>query len=758
MFHDWEFKPRQPARDQAGELMRIVQHWLLDGSPSASQVAERVVIDRFQRALPWFMRQAVNMRDPKTVLELVEAIEFADAAFQCDTGERAPPFPRTVALKRRMPEGTQRPVNRPAPPTPRDEPVPTDPLSPPIRKWLAGCIVHQETPPGAPEITVEIQGRNYQALLDSGSAVTLVHENVLRPRVNSKMSIPITCVHGDTRYVPARRVNIRAAEESWPVEVGVVRDLPVPVLLGRDWPGLEKSLALVSQPANTRRRRHRRWRLSRGQGHRMAFLTMDSGRDGEPPSRDTNLFFDVFQQVRRIEDEVVHPAPHPLPHFIVQNGLLYCVAQRRGEEKQLHVVPKSKVDVILEFAHSHPLAGHLGAQNTIERIRDRFHWPGLEAEVKRFCQACPTCQLTSPRKPPPSPLIPLPNIGVPFEHIGMDLVGLLPKSGRGHEHILVIVDYATRYPEAVPLRKATPKAITNELFLLSSRIRTSIYHPQTDGLVERFNQTLKQMLRRVAFKDKKDWDLLLPYVLFGIREVPQASTGFTPFELLFGRQPRGLLEVAKEAWEQQPAAHRTVIEHVREMRERIDRVMPLVREHLVRAQQSQQCHYNRAVQPREFQPGDKVMVLVPNAACKFLATWQGPYTRWVGNQDQLVALALTEPVVVDINPELSATQKTELRHLVGQFQDVFSENPGHTHILRHDIKTPPGVIVRQRPYRVPEARRHAIEEEVLKMLKLGVIEPSQSPWSSPIVLVPKPDGTLWFCNFRLRQLPHAPSG
>ncbi len=109
------------------------------------------------------------------------------------------------------------------------------------------------------------------------------------------------------------------------------------------------------------------------------------------------------------------------------------------------------------------------------------------------------------------------------------------------------------------------------------------------------------MLRRVVAEDQRDWDLMLPYVLFGIREVPQASTGSTPFELLFGRQPRGLLDVAKVAWEQQPAPHRSVIEHVKEMRERIDRVMPLVREHLVKAQQAQQRHYNRAAQPREFQ-------------------------------------------------------------------------------------------------------------------------------------------------------------
>ncbi len=275
-----------------------------------------------------------------------------------------------------------------------------------------------------------------------------------------------------------------------------------------------------------------------------------------------------WAQVRILDGKQVQPGPHPLPHFVVQEGLLYCVAQRRGEEKLLLVVPRTKTENGLELAHSHPMAGHLGPANTIQQIRDRFHLQKMECRAKKlFCQACPTCQVMSPRKPPPSPLIPLPIIEVPFERIGMDLVGPLPKSARGHEHILVIVDYATRYPEAIPLWKATAKAIAQELFLLSSRVgipveiltdqgtpfmswlmadlcrllkvkqlRTTVYHPQADRLVERFNQTLKQMLRLVAAEDKRDWDLMIPYVLFGIREVPQASTGFTPFELLFGRQ------------------------------------------------------------------------------------------------------------------------------------------------------------------------------------------------------------------------------
>ena len=127
-------------------------------------------------------------------------------------------------------------------------------------------------------------------------------------------------------------------------------------------------------------------------------------------------------------------------------------------------------------------------------------------------------------------------------------------------------DYATRYPEAIPVKAVDAEHIAEELVrifawvgipeeiltdqgsnftlqLLSEiyqllhvhPIRTSPYHPQTDGLVERFNKTLKTMLRKVVAEDQQDWDKWLPYLLFAYREVPQDSTGFSPFELLYGR-------------------------------------------------------------------------------------------------------------------------------------------------------------------------------------------------------------------------------
>ena len=257
------------------------------------------------------------------------------------------------------------------------------------------------------------------------------------------------------------------------------------------------------------------------------------------------------------------------------------------------------------MAHTHLLGAHLGMDKTRDRVLARFYWPGVKRDVEQYCQACPECQRVALRATVRNPLIPMPIIETLIDRIALDIVGPLPKTSRGHRYILVIVDYATRYPEALPLRAATTKAVAKELMLLFSRVgiarevltdqgscfmsrvmkellsllqvkqlRTSVYHPQTDGLVERFNKTLKQMLKKAMDTDGKNWDQLLPHVLFTIREVPQASTGFSPFELLYGRRPRGILDLAKEAWESQPLPHRTTLDHVEQVRDRMAQVWP----------------------------------------------------------------------------------------------------------------------------------------------------------------------------------------
>ncbi|KAJ8351918.1 hypothetical protein SKAU_G00233940 [Synaphobranchus kaupii] len=193
----------------------------------------------------------------------------------------------------------------------------------------------------------------------------------------------------------------------------------------------------------------------------------------------------------------------------------------------------------------------------------------------------------------------------------------------------------------------------------------------------------------------------------------KASTGFSPFELLYGRRPRGLLDLAKEAWEQQPSPHRAMVEHVEEVRERMATIWPMVSEHRAQAQTAHARVYNRGSQPREFAPGDKVLVLVPTSECKFLAKWNGPYEviEKVGTVNYRVAVK-TEPVQVPMGEQLTPSQRQDLQDLVNRNRDVFSAEAGHTDLIQHRIVTEPGKRVKLRPYRIPEARREAIAAEV----------------------------------------------
>ena len=140
-----------------------------------------------------------------------------------------------------------------------------------------------------------------------------------------------------------------------------------------------------------------------------------------------------------------------------------------------------------------------------------------------------------------------------------------------------------------------------------SRIRTS---PQTDGLVERFNGTLKAMMRKFTSKNKKDWDEYLPYLLFAYREAPQESTGFSPFELLYGRRVRGPLDVLREVWTEE-TEKTTEVTHLVQMWERLEEMSTLVRANLLGAQKRQKESYNKGVKEQPLEVGDEVLVLLP---------------------------------------------------------------------------------------------------------------------------------------------------
>ena len=173
---------------------------------------------------------------------------------------------------------------------------------------------------------------------------------------------------------------------------------------------------------------------------------------------------------------------------------------------------------------------------------------------------------------PAAPLHPIPAIGEPFEHVLIDCVGPLPRTKSGNQYLLTIMCAATIFPEAVPLHKVTAPAISKALIkfftvfglprvvqsdqgsnfmsrLFSQVLKqmsiqhniSSAYHPESQGALERFHQTLKTLLKTYCKEFESDWDDGIPLLLFAVREVVQESLGFSSAELVFGHTVRGPL-------------------------------------------------------------------------------------------------------------------------------------------------------------------------------------------------------------------------
>ena len=233
------------------------------------------------------------------------------------------------------------------------------------------------------------------------------------------------------------------------------------------------------------------------------------------------------------------------------------------------------------MAHDGLMAGHQGIRRTYDHVRSHFYWPGMQADAARFCRSCDVCQRTLPKgKVTKVPLGRMPLIDTPFKRIAMDLVGPIhPASDRGHRYILTVMDYATRYPEAVALtnidtitvsealvdiyaRLGVPSEILTDMgtqftsdlmrevsrLLSIKQLTTTVYHPICNGMTEKFNGTLKLMLKRMCAERPKDWDRYLSALLFCYREAPHESIGFSPFEMLYGRLVRGPMAVLRELW------------------------------------------------------------------------------------------------------------------------------------------------------------------------------------------------------------------
>ena len=324
------------------------------------------------------------------------------------------------------------------------------------------------------------------------------------------------------------------------------------------------------------------------------------------------------------------------------------------------VLPHGYRSEVLHLAHEAPMAGHVGVRKTRSRIMAHFYWPRLQKDVAEFCRTCHVCQVVGKSQPAikPAPLMPVPAFEEPFTRVLVDCVGPLPRTKSGFQFLLTTMDVSTRFPEAVPLRRITAKNVVEALVQFFTRyglsrevqmdqgsnfmsgvfkqvlkqlgikqLKSSAYHPESQGALERYYQTLKTMLRAYCTENPEGWDKGIPLLLFATRDASSESTGYTPFELVYGHEVRGPLKLVKEKMLGGEGGEApNLLDYVSSFRERLFTACEVARDHLKGAQESMKAQFDRKAQVRTLKPGDKVLAPLPLAQNPLAARFQGPYT------------------------------------------------------------------------------------------------------------------------------------
>ena len=508
------------------------------------------------------------------------------------------------------------------------------------------------------------------------------------------------------------------------------------------------------------------------------------------------------------------------------------------------VVPKSYRHEILSIAHESPMSGHLGINKTYYKIINHFYWPGLKSDVSKYCKTCHTCQMVG--KPnqtiPKAQLQPIPAFDEPFSRILIDCVGPLPRTKSGSEYLLTIMCTSTRFPEAITLRNIKTKSIVKALIkfftfvglpksvqsdqgsnfmsgifqqvmheLGIKQYRSSAYHPESQGALERFHQTLKNMVRSYCFDTEKDWDEGIHLLLFAVRESVQESLGFSPFELVFGHSVRGPLKLLKEKFLSNDETPLNLLQYVSDFRNRLSRACEVARSNLKTSQGKMKARYDNHVIDRKFKPGDKVLALLQIPGRPLQARYFGPYTidkktsdlnyiintpgrrknkqmchvnmlKQYFDRDSSISKPITvvntipqesnvfEPevnsgfidksdpgpsklensdILKNLNNKLShlePSQQEELKQLIHEYRHLFLDIPTRTDKIYHDVIVEDSKPIKQHPYRMNPLKQKYLRDEVKYLLENDFIEPSQSNYSSPCILVPKSNGTYRMCT------------
>ena len=376
-------------------------------------------------------------------------------------------------------------------------------------------------------------------------------------------------------------------------------------------------------------------------------------------------------------------------NFTVVDGILYHLSPKRRKVK-LTVVPSHMKTTILQLYHGGRMSGHFAGARLYKSIVQDWWWEGLYKDAMSYASNCPHCAIVGGKsqvnRPP---LHPIP-VQRPFQIWGVDVMEL-PRTKNGNRYALVFQDFFTKWPMVFPIPDQKTirivRALTEEIVplfgvpeaLLSDRganllshlmmdvcallgiqkLNTTAYHPQCNGMVERFNRTLKGMLRTHATKFGSQWDRYLAGVLYAYRNTPHESTGEKPSFLLFGLDCRTPAEASLLP---STAVVPTDIDDYREeLIFSLSQARAMAASQIQVAQKKYKRDYDHHAKTQDVRLGDWILIRFPHeetgAKRKLSRPWHGPYRITSIEQPDVTAIKVYFPQEEAIRVHMSRVRK-----------------------------------------------------------------------------------------------------
>lgn len=388
-----------------------------------------------------------------------------------------------------------------------------------------------------------------------------------------------------------------------------------------------------------------------------------------------------------------------------------CIKWVEIENVKLRIcTPKNMRDVVMWYLHDSPVSGHLGIQRIIRKMnQSSYYWPKIREFVTDYVKSCHVCEeRKNPQRKKRSAMESF-ITGGRWERIAADIAGPFPKSESGNVYILVVADYFTKFVEIFPIPNMEAETVANVIFkgwikrygcpyalhtdqgrqfesqlfqnlcslLGIHKTRTTPFHPRSDGMVERLNRTIKDMLSKYISLHQNDWDKFIDGISMAYNSTVHETTGISPFRMLYGSEmvmPVNLFcDQDNSVISDQINYHK----YVRELKHELEQCHEVAREETKKNSQNQKRCYDLNVKNIKYCVGDTVCRFQPQqilgTKLKLARNWSGPWIVTKKLSDVLYRIQhsiYSKPVVIhadNLKPlQVNKTVYLKLQRIIRQ--------------------------------------------------------------------------------------------